>query len=116
MKKKLVLMVMVMAIAGTFATGCSDKKVEQEAEQIETEVKGDAGEFISKVEADVKKVEETAKADVEKGEKDIPTVEAEAKAGFDKIKEGIEKDAGEAKEAALKLVEESEAKLNELFN
>ena len=115
MKKKLVLMLTVMTIVGTFVTGCSGADVKKEVENIEEEVKADGGEFVAKVEEDVKKIEEATVADIEKGEKDIKTIEEETHAGLEKIKEVIEKDADEAKDEALKLFSESEERINGLF-
>ena len=116
MKKKLVLLLAVMALVGTFATGCSSADVKKEVETIEAEVKADGGEFIAKVESDLKAIEEATIKDIEEGKKDLETIESEAQTDFEKVKETIEKDAGEAKDEVLKLVNAAEDRVKGLFD
>lgn len=137
MKKKLILLLAAMAIMGTFVTGCSASDAKEEAEKVESEVKEEAEkvegdvkedaenveekvenfehEFSAKTHSDLITIEATAQKAIEAGEKELEVIKTEAAAEIEKVKEVIEKDAGEAKDEALKLVKESEERLEALF-
>ena len=126
MKKNLILMLAVMAIVGTFITGCSGSDAKKEAEKIETEVKEDVEkaeekvdgfehEFSAKTQSALIDIEAAVKKDIEAGEKDLETIKAEAAPKLDEVKASVEKDAGEAKDEATKVIKESEERLEALF-
>ena len=123
MKKNLMLMLVVLAIAGTFVTGCSGADAKKETEKIESEVKEDAekveglgSEFAAKLQSDLITIEAAAAKDIEAGEKDLETIKTEVAAELEKVKATVEADAGDAKEESLKLIKDAEERLEGLFN